>query len=57
MTNEEAQKVLNIICRADEGNEVVILEMMNWFIAEFPEWAELTHSRWKQETGKQFKKR
>jgi len=57
MTNEEAQKVLNIICRADEGNEVVMLEMMNWFIAEFPEWAELTHSRWTQETGKQFKRR
>lgn len=57
MTNEEAQKVLNIICRADEGNEVVMLEMMNWFIVAFPELAELIQSRWMQETGKQFKKR
>ena len=57
MTIEEAQKVLNILTKADEGNEVVMLELLNLFARTFPEHASLARLRWTEETGKEFKQR
>lgn len=57
MTQSEAEKVLSILCRADDGNEVVMLEVLNLFVAAFPEWASLARSRWMSETGKEWKVR
>ena len=57
MTVEEAQKVINILVSADEGNEVVILELLNHFIRTFPEYASLIRLKWTEETGKEFKQK
>ena len=57
MTVEEAQKVLGILITADEGNEVVVLELLNLFSGAFPEYAPLAELKWTEETGKIFKKR
>ncbi len=57
MTIDEAQKVLNILCSADEGNEVVMMELLNHFTRAFPEHASLARQRWTEETGKEFKQR
>ena len=55
MTEEEATKVIHILCTADEGNESEMLELLNKFARAFPEHAHLARSRWTQETGKEFK--
>lgn len=57
MTQEEAEKVLFILAAADEGNEVVMLELLNNFARVFPEYASLARSKWIEETGKDFKTR
>lgn len=57
MTETEAQKVLNILVTTDEGNEVVMLELLNHFAKAFPEHASLARLKWTEETGKEFKQR
>lgn len=57
MTIEEVQKIINILVSADEGNEVVMLELLNNFIRTFPEHASLARLKWTEETGKEFKQR
>ena len=57
MTEVEAKKVLNILCTADEGNEVVMLELLNHFARTFPEHASIARLKWTEETGKEFKQR
>ena len=57
MTVEEAQKVLGILVLADEGNEVVMLELLNLFSRAFPEYAPLARLKWTEETGKIYKLR
>ena len=55
MTIEEAQKVLVILCSADEGNESEMLELLNKFAKVFPEHSTMAREKWTQETGKLFK--
>ena len=57
MTVEEAQKVINILASADEGNESEMLELLNKFTRAFPEHATLARLKWTEETGKEFRQR
>lgn len=57
MTEQEAQKVINILASADDGNEGVMLEVLNRFVLSFPEHASLARARWLDETGKEWKVR
>ena len=57
MTENEAQRVINILATADDGNEVVMLEVLNRFVLSFPEHATLARARWLEETGKEWKVR